>query len=62
MLEIHAISTNAYKYLMDQDPTTYAMAYFSGYSYCDVIKNNMYETFNRMILKAREKPLISMLE
>lgn len=47
---------------MDQGPTTYARAYFSGNSCCDVVENNMCEAFNGMILKARKKSLISMLE
>ena len=37
-------------------------AFFSDIIKCDVIDNNMCETFNGVILEARYKPIISMLE
>ena len=37
-------------------------AFFSDIIKCDVIDNNMCETFNGVILEARCKPIISMLE
>ncbi|KAK8623887.1 hypothetical protein V6N13_065249 [Hibiscus sabdariffa] len=37
-------------------------AYFSATSTCDVVDNNMAETFNAWILDARCKPIISLLE
>ena len=37
-------------------------AFFSDIIKCDVIDNNMCETFNGVIVEARCKPIISMLE
>ncbi|OMP11789.1 hypothetical protein COLO4_03688 [Corchorus olitorius] len=44
------------------DPTFWSLAYASDLSKCDVIDNNMCECFNGVILEARHKPIISMLE
>ncbi|XVF65088.1 hypothetical protein PTKIN_Ptkin09bG0218700 [Pterospermum kingtungense] len=40
----------------------WCQAFFSDVVKCDVIDNNMCETFNGVILEARCKPIISMLE
>lgn len=40
----------------------WCQAFFSEIIKCDVIDNNMCETFNGVILEARCKPIISMLE
>lgn len=37
-------------------------AFFSEVIKCEVIDNNMYEVFNGVILDARRKPVISMLQ
>ncbi|WCJ30900.1 hypothetical protein M5689_012421 [Euphorbia peplus] len=41
---------------------TWCRTYFKTYSKCDVVDNNMSETFNGWILAARHKTIITMLE
>jgi hypothetical protein len=48
--------------LLETPPHTWCRAYFSTRCKCDVVDNNMAETFNAWILEARQKPIISMLE
>lgn len=53
----------AYNYLLEHwDPKYWSLAFYSDFSKCDVIDNNMCETFNGVIIEARCKPIISMLE
>ena len=42
--------------------TTSCKAYYKEHSKCDIVKNNMCETFNSWILVARHKAIITMLE
>nr|KAJ0195723.1 hypothetical protein LSAT_V11C700376270 [Lactuca sativa] len=52
----------AYEYLMSKQPETWCRAYFgSGYA-CEAVENGISECFNSIILDARKKPLITMLE
>ena len=37
-------------------------AFFPVHTKCDMLVNNICETFNAFILEARDKPIISMLE
>ena len=43
-------------------PTSWCRAYFKTHSKCDIVENNMCETFNSWILAARHKSIITMLE
>lgn len=43
-------------------PTSWCRTYFKTHSKCDIVKNNMCETFNSWILAARHKSIITMLE
>ncbi|KAK8622514.1 hypothetical protein V6N13_117424 [Hibiscus sabdariffa] len=53
----------AYDYLRENwNPLYWSQAFFSYFSKCDIVDNNMCETFNGVILDARCKPIISMLE
>ncbi|OMO72716.1 Zinc finger, PMZ-type [Corchorus olitorius] len=50
-------------YLIIQwDVRHWSLAFASDFSKCDVIDNTMCETFNGVIVEAREKPIITMLE
>ena len=40
----------------------WSLAFFNGLIKCDVIDNNMCETFNGVILESRSKSIITMLE
>ncbi|XP_039113801.1 uncharacterized protein LOC120249377 [Dioscorea cayenensis subsp. rotundata] len=49
--------------LLDRWPISgWCNAFFSDLIKCDVIDNNMCETFNGVILESRSKPIITMLE
>ena len=38
------------------------MAYFKDTTLCDMLCNNMCEAFNKAILQARDKPMITLME
>ncbi|XVF88350.1 hypothetical protein PTKIN_Ptkin19aG0043800 [Pterospermum kingtungense] len=38
------------------------MSHFSSQAKCDMLRNNLGESFNRFILKARDKPILIMME
>ncbi|PHT87161.1 hypothetical protein T459_09267 [Capsicum annuum] len=48
--------------MLINSPTSWCRAYLKTHSKCDIIKNNMCETFNSWILAARHKSIITMLE
>ncbi|KAG5589577.1 hypothetical protein H5410_040091 [Solanum commersonii] len=48
--------------LLHYDKKTWCKAYFKEHAKCDVVENNMCETFNFWILAARHKSIITMLE
>ena len=61
MIEIKAINLEAHKFLMDKKPKTWSRAFQKTESVCDV-ENGMSECFHSVIVEARTKPIISMLE
>ncbi|GJT24834.1 hypothetical protein Tco_0894771 [Tanacetum coccineum] len=62
MKEIQSINKEAYKHLMDRQPKSWSKAYFSTDKACDAMENGIFECFNAMIVDARRKPIINMLE
>jgi hypothetical protein len=62
MDELKGISPDAYDYLSKVDPSTWSRAWFSTFTKCDLIVNNLSECFNAWILKSRDLPIISMME
>lgn len=64
--EVHAMSKLGKKEitedLLHYDPRNWSRAFFQTHSKCDVVENNMCETFNSWILAARHKSIITMLE
>nr|KAJ0195375.1 hypothetical protein LSAT_V11C700387360 [Lactuca sativa] len=62
MDKIKKLNTGAYEHLMSKEPETWCRAYMStGYA-CEAIENGISECFNSIIVDARKKPLITMLE
>ncbi|OMO96475.1 Zinc finger, PMZ-type [Corchorus capsularis] len=60
---LKSMDSTAHNYLINQwDVRYWSLAFASDFSKCDVIDNNMCETFNGVIVEAREKPIITMLE
>ena len=62
MNEIEALSKMAHKYLMDKDPKTWSRAFYQTGRCCANVENGSSESFNAVIVDARHKPIITMLE
>jgi len=62
MKEIRKVSEEAYKYLLKIPQKHWSKSRFSFNSKCDVLVNNMSETFNSVIIGPRGKPIVTMFE
>lgn len=56
------ISEDLYLHMIKTPPRYWSKSYFRITNKCDVILNNMPESFNGVILDLRAKPLVTMLE
>ncbi|GJW26445.1 hypothetical protein Tco_0040256 [Tanacetum coccineum] len=56
------ISNDAHKHLMDRHPESLSKAFFTTDKACDAVENGISECFNALIVDARRKPIINMLE
>ncbi|KAM1339410.1 hypothetical protein ACFX1X_038735 [Malus domestica] len=52
----------AWKWLDDKPPGHWSKSYFSTYFKCDILANNLCKAFNKSIVKARDKPILTMLQ
>lgn len=62
MKEMKDTDLGAYNWLSERPPVHWSRSHFSSYSKCDILLNNLCESFNSSILSARDQPIISMLE
>lgn len=62
MAEMRCLSEAAYKWMEGKDPRHWSKAHFSTLSRCDMLLNNLCECFNKYILEARGKPILTMME
>ncbi|KAK3224984.1 hypothetical protein Dsin_004846 [Dipteronia sinensis] len=62
MERIRSESEAAYQWLADKDPKHWSKAFFKDTSLCDMLCNNMCEAYNAAILKAHNKPMITLME
>ncbi|XP_014499459.1 uncharacterized protein LOC106760551 [Vigna radiata var. radiata] len=62
MREIKDVNADAFKYLLAIPPRFWSRSRFTGKAVCDTLVNNMSEAFNSVILSARGKPIITMME
>lgn len=62
MEEFKKVSQKAYEHLIKRDPNTWSRAFFEVYRACEAIKNGISKSFNFVIVEARRKPLLMMLE
>ncbi|KAG8362902.1 hypothetical protein BUALT_BualtUnG0025600 [Buddleja alternifolia] len=62
MTELKDRDISAFDWLVLRPPTHWSKAYFSTHPKCDIMLNNMSESFNSLILEARSKPIVHMLE
>ena len=64
MAKIEAEDVKAYEWLIEKDPSHWARAFYRELPKCDMILNNICESFNgtNSIMLARQRPILSMLE
>ncbi|XP_058763697.1 uncharacterized protein LOC131637122 [Vicia villosa] len=62
MNELKEVDKKARSWLMEVPPKSWCKHAFSFYPKCDVIMNNIFESFNATILAARDKPILTMSE
>ncbi|KAH0689409.1 hypothetical protein KY289_016767 [Solanum tuberosum] len=62
MVEIFDLDPEAAIWLRDKSPSEWSKSHFSEDAKCDTLVNNICECFNSMILDARDKPIITLLE
>ena len=62
MNKLKETSKEAWEWLSKLDQPQWTRSYFNKFPKCDVLLNNMRESFNATILEARDKPIITLLE
>jgi hypothetical protein len=62
MEELKGLNKDAYEFFNKIDPSMWSRSWFSEFPMCDLLVNNISECFNSYILKARDKPILTMLE
>ncbi|KAH1040188.1 hypothetical protein J1N35_041931 [Gossypium stocksii] len=62
MDELKKTNQHAYDWLKEKNPTHWSRSHFSIRSYSDMLVNNLFESFNKMILEAKGKPILTMME
>ncbi|KAE8729826.1 hypothetical protein F3Y22_tig00003151pilonHSYRG00020 [Hibiscus syriacus] len=62
MDELKALSKPAFDWLNGKDPAQWSKSHFSPKSKSDMLLSNFSECFNKMILKARDKPILTLME
>ena len=62
MERLKSLNEEAWKYLADMEPGQWTRSHFSLRALTDCLVNNLSESFNSMIVKARDKPILSMQE
>ncbi|KAL4308358.1 hypothetical protein GQ457_01G018380 [Hibiscus cannabinus] len=62
MTQMRAISEEAFDWLQKKDPAQWSKSHFATHCKSDMLLNNMCESFNKIILEARDKPILTMLE
>ncbi|GAU44905.1 hypothetical protein TSUD_400570 [Trifolium subterraneum] len=62
MQEIKTINGEAFKHLIKIPPRHWSKSYFTPEPKCDTLVNNMSEAFNSVIVGARAKPIVTMIE
>ncbi|XP_014490468.1 uncharacterized protein LOC106753190 [Vigna radiata var. radiata] len=62
MLKMRAVNEEAYKYLIAISPRFWSRSRFTAQASCDSLDNNICEGFNSVLIHARGKPIITLLE
>ncbi|KAL0434530.1 UNVERIFIED_CONTAM: hypothetical protein Slati_2787300 [Sesamum latifolium] len=62
MKEIGELDVKVLEWLSDKPHFQWSRSHFKDYSKCDILLNNLCESFNSSILEVKEKPILTMLE
>ncbi|XP_062075862.1 uncharacterized protein LOC133779988 [Humulus lupulus] len=62
MAELKGVNEKAFDWLMKKSPSEWFKSHFKTDVKCDMLLNNLCESFNTAILDARQKPIITLLE
>uniref|UniRef100_A0A803QCI4 Uncharacterized protein n=1 Tax=Cannabis sativa TaxID=3483 RepID=A0A803QCI4_CANSA len=62
MNELKEVDEKAYQWLLKKDPKEWSKSHFRVGVKCDMLLNNLCESFNSAILPARDKPIVTLLE
>ncbi|XP_062093428.1 uncharacterized protein LOC133799427 [Humulus lupulus] len=62
MQDLKDVSEGAYNWLAKKSLTEWSRSHFQVKAKCDMLLNNLCESFNAAILEARENPIITLLE
>ena len=62
MDHLKSLDEEAWKYLTDIEPAQWIRSHFSSRALTDCMVNNLSENFNSIIVKARDKPILSIVE
>ncbi|KAK8708281.1 hypothetical protein V6N13_059325 [Hibiscus sabdariffa] len=62
MNELKAMSEQSFNWLVAKDPRNWSKAHLSTNLKSEMLLNNLCESFNKMILESRDKPILTMME
>lgn len=62
MEEMKTADPKALAWLIERPPVNWSRSHFDTFPKCDILLNNLCESFNAAILSARDKPIITMLK
>ena len=62
MKEMVKLDNDAFKWLNGKPPRQWSRSHFSTFTKSDMLLNNLCESFNSLIMEARDKPILTMLE
>ncbi|CAI9294290.1 unnamed protein product [Lactuca saligna] len=62
MEELRKLNNDCYEWVKAIPPQHWSRAHFTGRAHCDGLLNNLCETINNQIKKARDQPIITCLE
>ncbi|XP_062013910.1 uncharacterized protein LOC133730285 [Rosa rugosa] len=62
MADLRELSERAWSWFQDKNPAQWSRAYFRDETRCDILLNNLCESFNAAIVLVRDKPILTMLE
>ncbi|XP_070663243.1 uncharacterized protein [Malus domestica] len=62
MEELRLLSEDAYDWLMKRPGIHWSRSHFQTHTKCEMLLNNLCESFNAVIVKARSKPIVTMFQ